>query len=173
MKRALITLLLVTAIWNLSALETQARLGESVKASEKRYGKPVSEGDGYPLVKGASHKVYHFEGWKVSVAFLKDESCCIEYSKLREVDREGTVVIREEEIQTLLDAEAGGGEWTKKKEEATSNPFKSFSRFMENTQKWTNSNGNTAQLKQNKLILRFETPAAKPQNRDAKGMGKF
>jgi hypothetical protein len=104
------------------------------------------------------------------VAFIDDKAACIEYAKLRQADRDSTVVIQQAEIDALLKAEAGGGEWTQKKEEASSNPFKALGKLMDGRNVWENSNGSTATLKQNKLILRFETAEAKASDgKDMKG----
>lgn len=152
----------------------EARLDETIKESDKRYGKPVAKETAYPLIRNAEHRVYHFEGWKIETAFVDDRAACMEYSKLRDPERSDTVVLQQGEIDKLLAAEAGGGSWSQEKEEASSNPFKALGKFVENTEKWKNSNGSTAELRQNKLILRVETPAAE-KARQAKpaSMSKF
>jgi len=158
LRTALIVFLLATV-----ATTVVARLDETKADCDKRYGIPRERDPSieYPLIEGADNLVYTQEGWKIYVAFVGGKAARIEYSKIRGEHPSGTVVIMPADIETLLDVESADGAWTEAQAKPASNPFAAFDRLVDNTRSWTHSGGWTATLKNNKTVMRFETPAAK------------
>ena len=70
-------LLIVTILWYLLVALADARIGETPIQFADRYGAPkdssltkISEPQ-FPLIEGAIHHTYEYQGWKIRAAFLQ------------------------------------------------------------------------------------------------------
>ena len=138
MKQQYMVLVVIAAI-ALNPIYGLARLGETEAQCEQRYGKPQDSlsDKSFPVLSGAVNRIYQYQGWCISIAFLDGKATIISYSKSAKAP--GGVAIRNDEAKAILDAEGNGGEWTGSR---SFNPFKRVA----HPKKWSNTNGSIAYL---------------------------
>lgn len=99
-----------------------ARIGEDQAQMTKRYGVPREDrGNKNATVKANCTKTYDAQGWTLETHFADGAADAIVYR------RNDGKPMQAPEIQSILDAESGGGKWTKVREGV-----------------WSNSNGTSA-----------------------------
>lgn len=153
MPLAMKTLLLLAV---LGPLTLHARLGENEGQAKARYGEPVPELIGQndkPLIPGAKELAYNFQGWRVRAAYLNGITHRIEYIKLPESGQPKPIT--EEELQAVLDAEAGRFKW---REEKPRTGYESLNKLQTAVEgrKWERTDHALASLKLN-LVLTLES----------------
>jgi len=125
---------------------SHARVHETPSEAATRYGAPVNERTVImaPLLKGTKELRYHHHGWRIRSAFINDQTAIISYMKLA---RQSTpeAVLQEDEIQAILDAEAGGYHWMKiEKGKNITNSKKYQGYFNSSTRVWKRGDGAVA-----------------------------
>jgi hypothetical protein len=151
-----------------------ARLGETADQFAARYGPPKDSPSSnildknFPLLEGAPHHVYEYEGWRIRAAFVEPNGPAvrIEYSKLLSTGVNPT--IQDYELQAIMTANTPSG--TTWKEIAYNNPdspnkglsklFESYFGNAMGEKMWQRSDGAILWLR-SKMIARLELPAAR------------
>jgi hypothetical protein len=146
------------------------RLGEMANQFAARYGPPQDSpalDKSFPLLEGAIHHTYNYEGWRIRAAFIPPDGPAVrmEYSKIIKTDVNAT--IQDYELQAIMTANTPAG--TKWKEITYNNPDspnKSLSKIFEGyfagvagEKMWQRSDGAILWLR-SKLIVRLELPSA-------------
>ena len=163
-----ITALMCTILLPISA---DARIGETAIQCANRYGAPKDDQGSKimdrnsPVLEGAVHHRYEYQGWKIRAAFLQlnGPAVRLEYSKVG-----ADPIIKDYELQAIMNANSGPGYvW---KEIAYNNPDipgKGVTKFVQSyfagalgEKMWQRSDGAILWLR-NKLIARLELPAAR------------
>lgn len=104
--------LLATFLWFILATVPHARVGETAIQFVDRYGPPKDTPSSKvldknsPLVEGAVHHVYEYQGWKIRAAFLQLDGPAVrmDYSKLGP-----DVMIKDYELQAIATANTPAG----------------------------------------------------------------
>jgi hypothetical protein len=147
------------------------RLGGTAEQFAVRYGAP-KESPGldksFPLLEGAIHHTYEYEGWKIRAAFVESDGRAVrmEYSKIIKTGIGPT--IQDYELQAIMNANTPTG--TTWKQIGYNNPNspnkglnKLFESYMGNAigeKMWQRSDGAILWLR-SILIVRLELPAAR------------
>jgi hypothetical protein len=94
-----------------AACAAQARVGESVKQSETRYGGAGEEqGDAACMIlANARNIVYHHGDWVITAAIVNDVTLRIQYEKV--ATRQSRTRLTKEDVKEILEAEDAEG-WT-------------------------------------------------------------
>lgn len=147
----------------------QARIGETAIQFVDRYGPPKDTpsskilNKNSPLVEGAVHHVYEYQGWKIRAAFLQLDGPAVrmDYSKLGP-----DIMIKDYEVQAIMTANtATGMTWAPMAYDNPDSPNKGLAKALEqfvavNQKMWRRNDGAILWLRSN-LILRVELPAAR------------
>ena len=150
----------------LSAVTTsiQARLGDTEMECFRRYNSPVKSATRAirdPLVPGAIELDYRFEGWRITVALMGGKVIAQRYAK--SADHPNGNRINDDEWKTLLEAEAGGQEWTRLTLNPNSKDISSMIAdlaFGFSGESWKRTDGTIANRSMMKVSGQFLTPAA-------------
>jgi hypothetical protein len=146
------------------------RLGENVDQFVVRYGAPNDSpglDKNFPLLEGAIHHTYAYEGWRIRVAFLAPDGPAVrmEYSKI--VEAGVNAVMQDYELQAIMTANtAPGTTWKEITYNNPDSPNKGLSKIAEGyfmgivgEKMWQRSDGAILSLR-SKLVVRLELPAA-------------
>ena len=151
-----------------------ARLGETADQFAGRYGTPkdtpgskISDKN-FPLLEGAIHHTYEYQGWRIRAAFVQPDGPAVrmEYSKTIKAGVNAT--IQDYELQAIMNANTPAGmTW---KQTAYNNPnsansglSKFFESYLGNAvgeKMWQRSDDAILWLR-SKLIVRLEVAAAR------------
>lgn len=156
----------------LCPLTLQARLGENEAQAKARYGESVPELIGpneKPLIPGGKEAAYHFQGWRVRAAYLNGVTHRIEYIKLPENGQ--TKPITEEELQAVLEAEAGKFKWHEEKPRTGYESLNKLQTAVEG-RKWERTDHALASLKLNLVLALESRDAEKLEKKAAKTPAK-
>jgi hypothetical protein len=147
------------------------RLGATADQFATQYGAPQdspSLDKNFPLVEGAIHHTYVYEGWRIRTAFLGPGGPAIrmEYSKLTNVGV--NPVIQDYELEAIMNANTlPGTTWKHIAYNNPDSPNKGLSKLFESyfgdalgQKMWQRSDGAILWLRSN-LIVRLELPAAR------------
>jgi hypothetical protein len=160
----------VIAILVSSAKVADARLGETPLQCIDRYGAPKDTSateihdKGSPLIEGAIHHIYEYQGWKIRAAFLQLDGPAVrlDYSK-----RGPDLVIKDYELQAIMKANTPAGMmWSPMVYDNPNSPNKGVAKALEafavgSTQKmWRRSDGAILWLR-GSSIVRAELPEAR------------
>ena len=154
-----------------SSTTTFARVGETTLQFVARYGPPKDTASSKiydknsPLVEGAIHHNYEYQGWKIRAAFLQLDGPAIrmDYSKL------GTnPQIKEYEVQAIMTGNTPAGmTWKQIPFKNPNNPDKVLNKAVDayfgdafGQKMWQRSDGAILWLRSN-LIIRLELPTAR------------
>jgi hypothetical protein len=159
---------------SLSCTTVFARLGETADQFSARYGPPkdspasaISDKN-FPLVEGATHHIYEYEGWRIRAAFADANGPAVrmEYSKFIRAGVGPT--IQDYELQAIMTANTPSG--TTWKQIAYNNPdspnqglskiFESYFGGAMGEKMWQRNDGAMLWLR-SKIIVRLELPAAR------------
>lgn len=153
-----------------SAQVADARLGETPIQCVDRYGAPKDTqatkiyDKGSPLLEGAVHHVYEYQGWKIRAAFLQLDGPAVrlDYSK-----RGPDLVIKDYELQAIMKANTPAGMmWSPMVYDNANSPNRGVAKALEafvvgSTQKmWRRSDGAILWLR-GSSIVRVELPEAR------------
>lgn len=133
--------------------QVSARLGETEAQSQARYGAPAPElaaPTDKPLIEGAKEVIYHFQGWRIRVAFLNNLAARMEYAHVPE--NGAPKQITEEEVTAILAAEKGTFSWREEKPRTGYRELNALKTLFEGRQ-WERSDHATANLKLNLLLV--------------------
>jgi hypothetical protein len=146
------------------------RLGEDANQFAARYGAPNESpalDKNFPLLEGASHHTYTYEGWRIRVAFVPSDGPAVrmEYSKI--VTAGVNAVIQDYELQAIMTANTPpGATWKETLYNNPDSPNKGLGKIAEGyfagvigEKMWRRSDGAILSLR-SKLIVRLELPAA-------------
>ena len=98
-------------VWGLSlqcaaALTATARLDETEEQSRQRYGEPMAkETDPLtyaPMIEGAVHHTYKYQGWRMQAAFVEGKTVRISYMKIGGKNDRPT--IQDAEVLAILES---------------------------------------------------------------------
>jgi hypothetical protein len=91
------------------------RIGETPIQFADRYGRPKDTNltaiadKSYPLVEGAVHHTYEYQGWKIRAAFLQLDGPCIRMDFQKTSAAVSGLVIRDDELQAIATANTPAG----------------------------------------------------------------
>ena len=155
----------------LVATSADARIGETPIQLADRYGRPKDtqltqiQDKTSPLVEGAIHHTYEYQGWKIRAAFLQLDGPCVrmDYQKILSAGVNPT--IRDYESQAIMTANTPAGmSWTPMAYNNPDSPNKGLAKTMESfvavgQKMWRRTDGAILWSRSN-LVLRLELPAA-------------
>ena len=161
MKKVFLIILLSSL---LSPLDVNARLGESVEVSQKRYGRPATTPADKvnPIMKDLPVETYNYKGWTIKVAYLNNHTVRILYGRKPQPDL--SPFLQDYELDAILKAEAHGGTWTRLRKKSLLEeallPTKHPNKMFVHAQKaWLNTNGCIA-YSPNGMSLYIDAPDA-------------
>jgi hypothetical protein len=147
------------------------RLGATADQFVGWYGAPQespSLDKNFPLLEGATHHTYEYEGWKIRAAFVEPNGRAVrmEYSKITKPGV--TATIQDYELQAIMNANTPNGTtWKQIAYNNPDSPSKGLSKLFESyfgdalgQKMWQRSDGAILWLR-SKLIVRLELPAAR------------
>jgi len=135
--RAFLTALLV-------ATSADARIGETPIQLADRYGRPKDtqltqiQDKTSPLVEGAVHHTYEYQGWKIRAAFLQLDGPAVrmDYQKILTTGVDPT--IRDYELQAIMIANTSAGmAWSPMAYDNPDSPNKGLAKAMSGRCSWT------------------------------------
>jgi hypothetical protein len=148
-----------------------ARIGETSLQFIDRYGAPKDTlsskilDKNSPLLEGAVHHVYEYQGWKIRAAFLQLDGPAVrmEYSKIPKAG--DSLTVRDYELQAIITANtAPGATWKQIPYNNSDLPGKGLTKFAQSyfagalgEKMWQRSDGAILWLRSN-LIVRLELP---------------
>jgi hypothetical protein len=151
-----------------------ARIGETASQFVDRYGAPQDTpaskimDKNMPLLDGAIHHVYEYQGWRIRAAFMQPDGPAVrmEYSKTPKAGN--SAVIQDYELEAIMTANTPAG--TTWKQIAYNNPdlhSTGLTKFVQSyfagamgEKMWQRSDGAILWLR-SKLIVRLELPIAR------------
>ena len=146
------------------------RLGETADQFAARYGAPNDSpglDKNFPLLEGAIHHTYTYEGWRIRAAFVPPDGPAVrmEYSKI--IKAGVNAVIQDFELQAIMTANTpSGATWKETMYNNPDSPNKGLNKLAEGyvaevigEKMWQRSDGAILSLR-SKLIVRLELPAA-------------
>ena len=157
-------LILVTSV--------EARIGETSLQFIGRYGAPKdtpsakSMDNNSPLVEGAIHHVYEYQGWRIRAAFLQLDGPALrmDYSKIPKAGISAT--IKDYELEAIMTANTPAGTtWSSIAYDNPDSPNQGLAKAVEafvaaGQKMWKRTDGAILWLRSN-LIVRLELPAAR------------
>jgi hypothetical protein len=164
------TLLILISLLSITIGSTlNARIGETSLQFVDRYGAPKDTATSKimdkmsPLVEGAIHHWYEYQGWRLRAAFLQLDGPCvrIDYSKLGNNPR-----IQDYELEAIAKANTPAGTaWARMTYDNPDSPNKGFAKAAEafvaaGQTMWKRSDGAILWSRSN-LIVRLELPIAR------------
>jgi hypothetical protein len=147
------------------------RIGETAIQFADRYGAPKDTqltkivDKSSPLVEGAIHHTYEYQGWKIRAAFLQLDGLCVrmDYAKFGP-----DIVIKDYEIQAIASANSPPGmRWTKIMYDNPNSPNQGMAKVVEGLlgdatgqKMWRRTDGATLWLRSS-MTVRLELPIAR------------
>jgi hypothetical protein len=152
----------------------EARIGETPIQFADRYGRPKDTNltaivdKTSPLVEGAVHHTYEYQGWKIRAAFLELDGPCIRMDFQKTSAAASGIVIRDNELQAIASANMPAGmTWKSIMYDNPDSPAKGIGKLFEGfimsaagQKMWQRSDGAILSLRSN-LIVRLELPSAR------------
>lgn len=154
----------------------EARIGETPIQFADRYGRPKDTNvtaiidKSSPLVEGAVHHTYEYQGWKIRAAFLELDGPCIrmDFQKTSAAAAISGIMIRDDERQAIASANTPAGmTWKPVAYDNPNSPNKGIAKAFESMiagaagqKMWQRTDGALLSVQSN-LIVRLELPAAR------------
>jgi hypothetical protein len=149
-----------------------ARIGETPIQFVDRYGAPKDTASSkimdksFPLLEGAVHHTYEYQGWKIRASFLQLDGPAVrmDYQKILTTGVNPT--IRDYELQAIMTANMPAGmSWTPMAYDNPASPNKGLAKAAEalvavGQKMWRRSDGAILWLRSN-VIVRLELPVAR------------
>ena len=165
---------IITAALILSSATAFARIGETVLQFVARYGAPKDTPSSKiydknsPLVEGAIHHVYEYQGWRIRAAFLQLDGPAVRMDYQKILTAGVDPVIKDYELQAIMTANTPAGmTWKEIPYSNPDSPNKGVAKLAEGflgnatgQKMWQRSNGAILWLRSN-LIVRLELPVAR------------
>ena len=164
--------LLALLIALLVATSADARIGETPIQLADRYGRSKDtqltqiQDKTSPLVEGAVHHTYEYQGWKIRAAFLQLDGPCVRMDYQKILMTGVTPVIQDYELQAIMTANTPAGmSWAPMAYDNPDSPNKGFAKAAEASvavgqKMWRRSDGAILWSRSN-LIVRLELLAAR------------
>jgi hypothetical protein len=151
----------------------EARIGETSIQFADRYGRPRDTNltaitdKTSPLVEGAVHHTYEYQGWKIRAAFLQLDGPAVRMDFQKTSAAVSGIVIRDDELQAIATANTPAGmTWKQISYNNPDSPNKGISKLFEGflmgaagQKMWQRSDGAILSLQSN-VIVRLELPVA-------------
>lgn len=137
----------LTTICLIGSFSALARLGENQVQFAQRYGNPLEargQTNRTRTVEQNCTQSYDFQGWRLTATFVGGAAEQAEYQKMKGV-------CTDQDIQAILQAEAGGGRW-----------------YQAGYRRWTNSNGSVCSKADFMSILKVRSGRAVQREAAAK-----
>ena len=158
------------------------RLGETPLEFANRYGSPRntqftrSMDTTRPLVVGAIHHTYEYQGWKIRAAFLQLDGGAVRMEFQKRSDTGGSPGIEDYELQAIGDANLPAGmTWKQTIYSNPNSPNKGIAKLGEaffadaiGEKVWQRTDGAILALKAGKMIVELELPAAREHEQQLK-----
>jgi hypothetical protein len=158
-----------------------ARIGETPIQFADRYGKPKDTNltaildKNSPLLEGAVHHTYEYQGWKIRAAFLQLDGPAVRMDFQKTTAAVSGLVIREDELQAIVSANTPAGmSWKQVMYDNPNSPNKGLSKLFEGfimgaagQKMWQRTDGALLVLRSN-LIVRLELPTAREREEQLK-----
>ena len=155
-------------------VSTDARIGETPIQFADRYGRPKDtnlttiQDKNSPLVEGAVHHTYEYQGWKIRAAFMQLDGPAVRMDFQKTSTAVSGIVLREDELQAIATANTPAGmTWKQVLYDNPDSPNKGLAKLAEGfiggmggQKMWQRSDGAVLSLRSN-LIVRLELPAAR------------
>jgi len=179
---ALATVMRVPLLFVLLSLTTaDARIGETPIQFADRYGRPRDTNltaivdKSSPLLEGAVHHTYEYQGWKIRAAFLQLDGPCVRMAFQKTSAAVSGIVIREDELQAIASANMPAGmTWKPIAYDNPNSPNKGIAKAFEGLiagaagqKMWQRSDGAILAVQSN-VIVRLELPAARQHEEQLK-----
>lgn len=156
------------------AASADGRIGETPIQFADRYGRPKDTNvtaitdKSSPLVEGAVHHTYEYQGWRIRAAFLQLDGPCIRMDFQKTSAAVSGIVIRDDELQAIAGANTPAGmTWKQIAYNNPDSPNKGVAKALEGMifgiagqKMWERSDGALLSIRSN-LIVRLELPAAR------------
>jgi len=159
--------LILSLVFTLGALlpSLHARLGETEFECNDRYGDGQDDHmkASFPLMEGARHREFHYQGWLIRIAFVDGHAVREEYMKSGSKDGP---LIKDDELKAILEGEKGTGTWKMKPAEMSLAGLLLPSTAQAKT--WMRSDGALAILRPGGSIVRVETKDVEPLDKRIK-----
>jgi hypothetical protein len=155
----------------LAFTNADARLGENTLQFVSRYGPPKDTPSSkiidknFPILEGAIHHTYEYQGWKIRAAFLQLDGPAVrmDYQKLG-----ASPQIKDYEMEAIMNANTPAGTtWKQIAYNNPDSPNKGVSKAVEaylggatGQKMWQRTDGAILWLRSN-LVVRLELPAAR------------
>jgi hypothetical protein len=150
------------------------RIGETPIQFADRYGRPKDTNltaitnKSSPLVEGAVHHTYEYQGWKIRAAFLELDGPCIRMDFQKTSGAVSGIVIRDDELQAIASANTPARmTWKPVAYDNPNSPNKGIAKAFEGMiadvagqKMWQRTDGALLSVRSN-LIVRLELPAAR------------
>jgi hypothetical protein len=152
----------------------EARLGETSIQFADRYGRPkdssltkISDTQ-FPLVEGATHHTYEYQGWKIRAAFLQLDGPAVRMDYQKTTSSPAGLTIRDDEVQAIASANTPDGmSWKRVLYNNPDSPNGPAGKVVEaylagsaGQKMWQRTDGAILWLRSN-LIVRLELPVAR------------
>lgn len=151
-----------------------ARIGETPIQFADRYGRPKDTNltaildKSSPLVEGAIHHTYEYQGWKIRAAFLQLDGPAVRMDFQKTSAASAGMVIRDDELQAIASANTPDGmTWKPAMYDNPNSPNKGFGKLFEGfimgaagQKMWQRGDG-ALLIPRSNLIIRLELPAAR------------
>ena len=150
------------------------RIGETPIQFADRYGRPKDTNltaitdKSSPLVEGAVHHTYEYQGWRIRAAFLQLDGPCVRMDFQKTSAAVSGVVIRDDELQAIAGANTPAGmTWKPIAYDNPNSPNKGIAKAFESMiagaagqKMWQRTDGALLSVRSN-LIVRLELSAAR------------
>ena len=149
-----------------------ARIGETPIQFVDRYGAPKDTAStkimdkGFPLLEGAVHHTYEYQGWKIRAAFLQLDGPAVRMDYQKILTTKVNPTIQDYELQAIMTANTPGGvSWAPMAYDNPDSPNKGLAKAVESfvavgQKMWRRSDSAILWLRSN-LIVRLELAAAR------------
>src|SRR2546423_1180610 len=152
----------------------EARIGETPIQFADRYGwwndtsLTAITDKSSPLVEGAVHHTYEYQGWKIRAAFLQLDGPCIRMDFQKTSAVVSGIIIRDDELQAIASANTPAGmTWKQIAYDNPDSPNKGAAKALEGMifemagqKMWQRTDGAILSVRST-LIVRLELPAAR------------
>lgn len=151
-----------------------ARIGETPIQFADRYGRPKEtnltaiQDKSSPLVEGAAHHTYEYQGWRIRAAFQQLDGPCIRMDFQKTSAAVSGIVIRDDELQAIASANTPAGmTWKSVLYDNPDSPNKGIGKLFEGfvmgaagQKMWQRTDGAILWLRSS-MTVRLELPAAR------------
>jgi hypothetical protein len=168
-------------IFLLLATSSDARIGETSIQFADRYGRPrdtnltkIVDAQS-PLVEGAIHHTYEYQGWKIRAAFLQLDGPVVRMDFQKLSGAASGIAIQDYELEAIATANTPAGmTWKQALYDNPNSPNKGPAKLIEGfiagaagQKMWQRTDGAIMSLRSN-LIVRLELPAARQHEEQLK-----